>query len=101
MGLSVAARCWRRVLPRGVAQPCASLSDGREAEGGGGGWIAARTDHYNSSMRGFVVGVVVTLVVLAGTVFAISRFGLYPIGADNSPSPLERALAGRAMDVYA
>jgi len=52
-------------------------------------------------MRGFVVGVVVTLVVLAGTVFAISRFGLYPIGADNPPSPLERVLAGRAMDVYA
>jgi mono/diheme cytochrome c family protein len=34
-------------------------------------------------------------------VFLVSRFGLYPIGADNPPSTLERTLAGRAMDVYA
>ena len=55
----------------------------------------------NSGMRGFVIGVVVTLLVLAGSVFAISRFGLYAIGADNPPSSLERALASRALDVYA
>ena len=52
-------------------------------------------------MRGFIVGVVLTLVGLACSVFAISRLGLYPIGADNPPSGLERSLAGRAMDVYA
>ena len=52
-------------------------------------------------MRGFIVGVVLTLVVLACSVFAVSRLGLYPIGADNPPSGLERSLAGRAMDVYA
>ena len=52
-------------------------------------------------MRGFVIGVVVALLALAGGVFAISRFGLYPIGADNPPGSLERALASRAMDVYA
>src|SRR3954451_10240431 len=52
-------------------------------------------------MRGFVAGVLLTLIVLAGTVFAISHFGLYPIGADNPPGALERALASRAMDVYA
>jgi mono/diheme cytochrome c family protein len=52
-------------------------------------------------MRSFIAGVVVTLLVLAGSVFAISQFGLYPIGADNPPSAIERALAGRAMDVYA
>ena len=52
-------------------------------------------------MRGFVLGVVVTLVALSGIVFGVSRLGLYPIGADNPPSQLERTLAGRAMDVYA
>ena len=52
-------------------------------------------------MKKFVAGVIFTLVVCAGSVFAVSRFGLYPIGADNPPSSLERALASRAMDVYA
>ena len=35
------------------------------------------------------------------TVYAVSYFGLYPIGADNPPSALERRLAMRAMDEYA
>jgi mono/diheme cytochrome c family protein len=52
-------------------------------------------------MRGFFLGVVVTLAVLVLSVFAVSHLGLYPIGADNPPSGLERMLAGRAMDVYA
>src|SRR3954463_1525684 len=52
-------------------------------------------------MRGFIFGVIVTLVLLAGTVFAVSTFGLYPIGADNPPGGLERSLAMRAMDTYA
>jgi mono/diheme cytochrome c family protein len=52
-------------------------------------------------MKGFTAGIIVTLLALAGTVFAVSRFGLYPIGADNPPGSLERLLAGRAMDVYA
>lgn len=52
-------------------------------------------------MRGFVAGVIVTLLVLAGGVYVVSTFGLYPIGADNPPSSLERRLAGRAMDEYA
>ena len=52
-------------------------------------------------MKGFVVGVIVTLVVLATGAIVVSRFGLYPIGADNPPSGVERMLAGRAMDVYA
>jgi mono/diheme cytochrome c family protein len=52
-------------------------------------------------MRGFVVGVVVTLLVLAGGALAVSHFGLYPIGADNPPGALERVLAGGAMDRYA
>ena len=52
-------------------------------------------------MKGFLVGVIVTLFVLAAGAFLASRLGLYPIGADNPPSQLERTLAGRAMDVYA
>ena len=52
-------------------------------------------------MKGFLLGVIVTLAAIAGGVFVVSRFGLYPIGADNPPSSLERNLAGRAMDVYA
>jgi len=52
-------------------------------------------------MRGFILGVFLTLLVLATSVFAVSHFGMYPIGADNPPSRLERALAGRALDEYA
>jgi mono/diheme cytochrome c family protein len=52
-------------------------------------------------MRGFLAGILVTLAVLASTVWAVSRFGLYPIGADNPPGGLERSLAARALDVYA
>ena len=52
-------------------------------------------------MRGFVFGVVITLLVITGGVFAVSQFGLYPIGADNPPGSIERAIAGRAMDRYA
>jgi mono/diheme cytochrome c family protein len=52
-------------------------------------------------MRAFLVGVVAALVLLAAGVWTVSRLGLYPIGADNPPSGVERTLAGRAMDVYA
>src|SRR3954467_3113080 len=52
-------------------------------------------------MRGFFFGVIFTLILLAGTVFAVASFGLYPIGADNPPGGLERSLAMRAMDTYA
>jgi mono/diheme cytochrome c family protein len=52
-------------------------------------------------MRGFVAGVVMTLLVFAGGVFAMSHFGLYPIGADNPPGAVERVLAAGAMDRYA
>jgi mono/diheme cytochrome c family protein len=52
-------------------------------------------------MRGFVLGILVTLLVIASGVFSVSHFGLYPIGADNPPGSLERALASRALDEYA
>lgn len=34
-------------------------------------------------MRGFIFGVVMTMLVITGGVFAVSQFGLYPIGADS------------------
>lgn len=52
-------------------------------------------------MRGFIAGVIVTVLALSVGAVAVSHFGLYPIGADNPPSAIEKALAGRAMDVYA
>ena len=52
-------------------------------------------------MRGFLAGIILTLLVLTGGVFAVSRLGWYPIGADNPPSAIERSLASRALDVYA
>jgi mono/diheme cytochrome c family protein len=52
-------------------------------------------------MKGFIFGVVVTLLLIAASAFAVSRLGLYPIGADNPPGAIERMLAMRAMDVYA
>jgi mono/diheme cytochrome c family protein len=52
-------------------------------------------------MRSFVLGIVVALLAIACGVYIVSAYGLYPIGADNPPSALERRLAGRAMDVYA
>ncbi len=52
-------------------------------------------------MRAFAAGIVVTLLAGAAAIFAVSRLGLYPIGADNPPSSIERTLAGRALDVYA
>src|SRR3954469_21811303 len=52
-------------------------------------------------MRGFLAGILLTLLAFACTVFPVVRSGLYPIGADNPPSALERSLAMRAMDEYA
>lgn len=52
-------------------------------------------------MKGFLLGVLATVAAVATGVYLVSQFGLYPIGADNPPSALERRLAARAMDVYA
>jgi len=52
-------------------------------------------------MKAFFSGVIATLFAIAVTVFAVAHLGLYPIGADNPPGGIERALASRAMDVYA
>jgi mono/diheme cytochrome c family protein len=52
-------------------------------------------------MKAFLAGIIATLLASAVAVYAIAHLGLYPIGADNPPGGLERALASRAMDVYA
>ena len=52
-------------------------------------------------MKSFALGVVVTLLGITAGVFLVSRFGLYPIGADNPPSALEKYLASRAETVDA
>ena len=52
-------------------------------------------------MKGFLAGIVFTVIVIVAAVFAVSHLGLYPIGADNKPSALESSVAMRALDVYA
>ncbi len=51
-------------------------------------------------MRGFIVGVIVTLLLLACGGYLVANRGWYPIGADNPPSSMERRLANMAMDAY-
>lgn len=52
-------------------------------------------------MKTFLAGIIATLLAIVVAVFAVAHVGLYPIGADNPPGALERALANRALDVYA
>ena len=52
-------------------------------------------------MKGFIAGIIVTLLAIGVGAIGITHLGLYPIGADNPPGAIERALASRAMDVYA
>ena len=51
-------------------------------------------------MRGFVVGVVVTLLLLACGAFLVANRGWFPVGADNTPGTLEHRLANMALDAY-
>jgi len=51
-------------------------------------------------MRGFVGGVVVTLLVVLGGAYLVLYLGLFPIGADNPPGAMERRLAHTATDAY-
>lgn len=49
-------------------------------------------------MRGFIIGVVVTLVLLFIVGLLIAQFGLFPTRADASPPALERRIAMSAVD---
>jgi thiosulfate dehydrogenase len=51
-------------------------------------------------MRGFITGVVVTVVVILVGTYQFLHLGKFPIGADNPPGRMERALANMAMDAY-
>jgi mono/diheme cytochrome c family protein len=51
-------------------------------------------------MRGFVVGVVVTLLLLACGGFLVANRGWFPIGADNAPGTIEKRVANMATDAY-
>ena len=50
-------------------------------------------------MRGFLGGVVVTLLVVLGGAYLVLYLGLFPIGADNPPGVLERRLAHAGLVV--
>ncbi len=49
-------------------------------------------------MRGFILGIVVTLVVLATGGLAYLWLGYFPTNADATPRPMETRIAMRAMD---
>ena len=51
-------------------------------------------------MRGFLGGILVTLLALLGVVFLVISFALFPLGADNPPGAIERRLAHTATDNY-
>ena len=51
-------------------------------------------------MGKFVLGVVVTLIVLALGGLAVAKMGLVDIRADQKPSRMERRLANTAVDAY-
>ena len=51
-------------------------------------------------MRGFILGVIFTLIVIFCGVYGTVHFGLFPVGADNPPGKIERSLANQAMDEY-
>jgi mono/diheme cytochrome c family protein len=49
-------------------------------------------------MRGFIWGIIVTIVVIVVSVFSLANFGLFPTNADGTPSSLERRFASNALD---
>lgn len=51
-------------------------------------------------MRGFVGGIVLTLLVAFGGAFLVVNRGWFPVGADNPPGAVERRLAHAAIDAY-
>lgn len=51
-------------------------------------------------MRGFITGVLLTVVVILGGLYQYLHLGKFAIGADNPPGSIERWLAEMAMDGY-
>src|SRR5438067_4205466 len=51
-------------------------------------------------MGKFIGGIVFTLLVIAIGGYIVLKFGMVNIGADQTPSPMERRVAGTALDAY-
>ena len=49
-------------------------------------------------MRSFILGIIVTLVVLFAAALVIAQFGLMPTSADATPPAFETKIAGEALD---
>ena len=49
-------------------------------------------------MRGFILGVIVTLVVLGAVVLLVAEFGFMPTNADATPPEFETRIASSALD---
>ncbi len=48
-------------------------------------------------MKGFILGFLATIVVVAAVIYGVLRSGLIPAGADNKPFPLEAWAAGTSL----
>ncbi len=51
-------------------------------------------------MRGFITGVLLTIVAIVAGIYFVLDQGKFPIGADNPPGAIERWLANMAVDQY-
>lgn len=51
-------------------------------------------------MRGFITGVLLTIVVILGGIYLLLSQGKFPVGADNPPGLVERYLANMAVDQH-
>ncbi len=51
-------------------------------------------------MKGFIIGVLVTLLVIFGGFYLTVKFGWIPVGADNPPGKYEKRVANMALDTY-
>jgi hypothetical protein len=49
-------------------------------------------------MRGFILGVIVTLVVLGAVALLVAEFGFMPTNADATPPEFETRIASSALD---
>jgi len=50
--------------------------------------------------RGFILGIVITILVVAGSMYVYFSWGFAPVATSASPMPLERRLARRALHAY-
>jgi mono/diheme cytochrome c family protein len=51
-------------------------------------------------MKGFIAGVLITLLVIVAGFYLTVKLGLFPIAADNPPGAYEKRIANMALDNY-